>query len=137
MADHESLAPFCPAGGEYSIGQTYVFRPFRHHAPHLQTSIPSASARATLQTGFLTPILIADYEHPKYENMWTVLSTYRQPLWGAPSASMACSAKVAPRAGLLEKDYYPSLQEKPGAEREIRFASEFRPAIHPRALVGR
>ena len=111
--------------GEISLGKDYVL--------DLQASMRRAynienfgyGPRNRYLQDFVTPVLLSEYDHPKYENVWTILGTYRQPLWGGAARFNGLFREGRTKGKLLERDTFPVVIDKPGSEREIRFASEF------------
>ena len=110
---------------EISMGKIYVLDVQASLSRRFYIETFGWGPRNRYKQDFVTPALIADYEHPKYENIWLLQSTYRQPLWGGNARVNGLFREGRTRGRLTEFDFAPAAPTKNGVEREMRFASEF------------
>ncbi len=110
--------------GEMSIGKTYVLDLSAQMYRDVKTDPFGYGPRNRYKQDLVTPILLADYSHPKYENIWTVLGGWRQPLMGGALRLNGLYRGSRSMGKIDEKISFPSVQRKLGEEREMRFANE-------------
>ncbi len=120
---HGQSAP--KLAGEISIGKTRVLDISAQMYRNIKLGAFGDGPRNYYKQDFVTPILLADFSHPKYENIWTLLGTYRQPLWGGAVRINGLYRDARTSGKSDEQDYFPKVIRKFGAEREVRFANEF------------
>ena len=131
--DHGQSAP--KLAGEISLGSTYVL--------NLQGSIsrdwgvmmgPGGGGGGGGGSGYGyrnrykpdgSPLLLDTYDHPRRTDVWLVTGTWRQPLFGGALRFNALVNEQRNVGTITEKDYYPTLAQSGGGEREMRAASEF------------
>ena len=72
-----------------------------------------------------SPVLLDTYDHPRSSDSWLVSGTWRQPLFDGALRLNALVNEQRTFGVIIEKDYYPTVVQSGGGEREMRSASEF------------
>ena len=109
--------------GEISLGKTYVLD--LQGSIYRDILVPFGYGSKNRYRSDGSPLQLANYDHPKYQDTWLLQGTYRMPLLGGNFRVNGLVNDGRAIGVIDEQDFYPVRTFSGGGEREMRSNNEF------------